>query len=265
MSEARENRLFPELTVVVPAKDEEESIAAVIRGCRQWTRHVLLVDGNSRDRTVEVALANGVEKVVQDGGKGKGEALRCAIPYIETAVAVFIDADGSHDPADIPKLVAPVIAGEADHVTASRLTGGSSELHGGFDEFFRLAGSAFITASINWVYGVSLSDSQNGFRALRTSTLQQLTLRENSTTIEQEMIMRTLLIGHRMAEVPSHEYSRLHGVSHIHLSKAAPRYGWCLARNLWPGLWRHRWGVGRKPVDLHLPESSLSKVEAGAS
>ena len=58
---------------------------------------------------------------------------------------------------------------DADHVAASRLRGGSSELHGGFDEFLRLAGSSFITACINWRFDCRLSDSQNGFRAIRTS------------------------------------------------------------------------------------------------
>ena len=99
--------------------------------------------------------------------------------------------------------------GSADHVVASRLRGGSSELHGGFDEFLRLAGSSFITACINWRFACQLSDSQNGFRAVRTSVLRQLDLRENTTTIEQEMTMKTLRHGWRMAEVPSHEHPRV--------------------------------------------------------
>ena len=96
--------------------------------------------------------------VLADGGRGKGEALRRAIPHIRTPIAVFLDADGSHDPEDIPLLVEPILDDAPDHVTASRLRGGSSELHGGFDEFFRLAGSSFITACINWRFGCRLSD-----------------------------------------------------------------------------------------------------------
>ena len=89
----------------------------------------------------------------------------------------------------------PILRGEADHVSASRLMGGSSELHGGFDEFLRLTGSSFITACINWRFRVRLSESQNGFRAIRTDVLQQLPLIEDLTTIEQEMIIRTLRAG----------------------------------------------------------------------
>jgi dolichol-phosphate hexosyltransferase len=192
---------------------------------------VFVVVGGSSDGTFDVAKASGAT-VLHDGGKGKGEALRRAIPLIRTPVTVFLDADGSHDPEDIPLLVEPILSGDADHVTASRLRGGSSELHGGFDEFFRLAGSSFITACINWRFGCRLSDSQNGFRAVRTSVLQQLDLRENGTTIEQEMIIKTLRRGGRMAEVPSHEHPRGHGRSHIRVWRSAPRYVYSLVKYL---------------------------------
>jgi dolichol-phosphate mannosyltransferase len=110
--------------------------------------------------------------------------------------------------------------------------GGSSELHGGLDEFLRLTGSSFITACINWRFGVRLSESQNGFRAIRTDVLRQLPLIEDITTIEQEMIIRTLRAGLRMAEVPAHEYARVHGASHIKVWKVAPRYVYSLVRHL---------------------------------
>jgi dolichol-phosphate mannosyltransferase len=141
-----------------------------------------------------------------------------------------MDADCSHDPMDIPKLVAPLVRGEADHVSASRLLGGSSELHGSFDEWARLAGSSFITACINWRYGVKLSESQNGFRALRTEVLRNLQLRSRHTTIEQEMIVDTLRRGYRMGEVPSHEYPRKAGSSHIIVWRHGWSYVWSLLR-----------------------------------
>src|SRR4029077_16919440 len=162
----------------------------------------------------EIAAARGAT-VLADGGRGKGEAMRRAIPHVRTPITVFLDADGSQDPEDIPLLVEPILAGEADHVVASRLRGGSSELHGGFDEFLRLTGSSFITACINWRFKCRLSESQNGFRAVRTSVLRDLDLRENTPTIEQKMTTKTLRQGWRMTEVPSHEHPRFHGASHI--------------------------------------------------
>ncbi|MCX5900181.1 MAG: glycosyltransferase family 2 protein, partial [Proteobacteria bacterium] len=152
--------------------------------------------------------------------------------FVTTEITVFIDADGSHDPADIPKLIAPILKVEADHVSASRLIGGSSELHGGFDEFFRLMGSSLITALINWRFKVKLSESQNGFRAIKTDVMKQLGLQENITTIEQEMIMRTLKRGFRMAEVPSHEHTRKMGYSKISVKKVAFRYVYTLIKYL---------------------------------
>jgi len=220
-----------DVSVVIAAKQEAFSIRDIVDRTMPFAGDVIVVVGRSTDGTFDRAEASGAS-VLHDGGKGKGEALRRAIPLIRTPVTVFLDADGSHDPEDIPLLVEPILAGQADHVTASRLRGGSSELHGGFDEFFRLAGSSFITACINRRFGCRLSDSQNGFRAVRTSLLQQLDLREDGTTIEQEMIIKTLRRGWRMAEVPSHEHPRLHGRSHIRVWRSAPRYVYSLVKYL---------------------------------
>lgn len=223
--------VFPDLTIVIPAKNEAASIAAAVAGAIPYAVSVMVVDGHSTDGTAELARAAGAT-VFPDGGKGKGEAIRSVIPRISTSLVLFMDADGSHDPRDIPKLVEPLRTGEADHVSGSRLLGGSSELHGGFDEFFRLAGSSFITACINRRFKVRLSDSQNGFRAIRLAVLKDLNLQENSTTIEQEMIMKTLRAGYRMMEVPAHEHARRHGRSHIRTGRVAWRYGYCLLKNL---------------------------------
>jgi len=219
------------ISLVIPTLNEEQTLAEVIETCRPYADEILVIDGHSTDRTRQVAEAAGV-RVVLDHGQGKGEALRHAATCVTGDVIVFIDADGSHDGRDIPKLVEPIVRGEADHVSASRLMGGSSELHGGFDEFMRLTGSSFITACINWRFKVRLSESQNGFRAIRTDVMRQLGLRENITTIEQEMIIKSLKKGFRMAEVPSHEHKRKMGYSKITLRKVWLRYGYSLIKNL---------------------------------
>lgn len=220
------------VTVVVAAKNEAGTIEDIVQRCRPFAAEIIVVDGQSSDRTATIAAGAGAVLLRQNGTRGKGAAMRMAIPRVTHPITVFVDADGSHVPEDIPRLVAPILADAADHVSASRLIGGSSELHGGFDEFFRLAGSSFITACINWRFGVKLSDSQNGFRAIRTSLLTRLELQERTTTIEQEMIMRTIKAGGRMAEVPSHEHSRRFGTSSIRLWRVAPRYVYCLVRHL---------------------------------
>ncbi|MPZ20811.1 MAG: glycosyltransferase [Luteitalea sp.] len=231
LARAVEHHVATDVSAVIPAKQEAPSIPDIIERTRRYASEVIVVVGHSTDGTPELAARSGAS-VLTDGGRGKGEAIRRAIPHIRTPITVLLDADGSHDPEDIPLLVEPILADRADHVSASRLRGGSSELHGGFDEFLRLAGSSFITACINRRFGCRLSESQNGFRAIRTSVLRQLDLRENTTTIEQEMIIKTLRRGFRMAEVPSHEHPRAHGTSHIRVWRSAPRYGFSLVKYL---------------------------------
>ena len=220
-----------DLTIVIAAKDEGRTIGPIVAACARLAAEVIVVDGHSTDDTVSAARAAGA-RVVEDGGRGKGDAIRTAIPLVTRPITVFLDADGSHDPGDVPLVVQPIRDGSADHVSASRLIGGSSELHGGFDEFFRLAGNAFITACINRRFHVRLSDSQNGFRAIRTEVLRTLGLSENLTTIEQEMIMKTLRRGYRVSEVPSHERRRAYGRSHVHVARVWPRYVYVLIRDL---------------------------------
>lgn len=219
------------VTVVIPAKNEARTIAEIVTRAKDFAAEIIVVDGCSTDGTADSARAAGAT-VIRECGRGKGDAVRAAIPAISNEIAVFMDADGSHDPADIPKLVAPLLAGEADHVSGSRLLGGSSELHGGFDEFLRLMGSSFITACIGWRFKSRLSESQNGFRAIRTDVLRLLDLRERITTIEQEMVIKTLRKGYRLAEVPTHEYKRRFGTSHIRISRVWFRYVYSMVKYL---------------------------------
>lgn len=211
------------ITVVIPTLNEVVTIAQVIRGCRPYADEIIVVDGHSQDGTREIA-EDLADHVILDHGEGKGDALRLSLQTVTGDLIVFIDADGSHNPAEIPLLVAPILEDRADHVTGSRLIGGSDELHGGFDEFLRLTGSSLITACINWKLNVRLSDSQNGFRAIKTEVIKKLDLKEKITTIEQEMIIKTLKKGFRMAEVPAHENRRVAGYSKISLRKVWFRY-----------------------------------------
>ena len=220
------------ITIAIPALNEEATLADIIVKCKGYSDDILVIDGHSSDNTVGIARSLGV-RVIFDHKKGKGEAIRTAIPHLQRKVVVFVDADGSHDPDDIPRLVQPILDGSADHVSGSRLLGGSSELHGGFDECFRLMGSSFITACINHRFKVRLSESQNGFRAIRTDVLRALGLREDITTIEQEMIIKTLKKGYRMAEVPTHEQKRKAGYSKISVKKVAFRYVWSMVKYLY--------------------------------
>lgn len=206
------------ISVIIAAKNEEKAIGEVIRRAKPYADELLVIDGHSQDKTRQIARKLGA-KVFLDHGKGKGEAVRLGIKKAKGDTLVFIDADGSHDPRDIPKLVKPILEGKADHVTGSRMLGGSDELHGTWNKFLRETGSHIIILGINWRFGVQLTDGQNGFRAIKREVARKLNLKENITTIEQEMIIKTLHASYRMAEVPAHEYRRKDGESSIVLRK----------------------------------------------
>ncbi len=219
------------ITVVIPAKNEAVTIGEIIKGAQKYANEVLVVDGNSSDDTAKVSQELGA-KVVKDSGTGKGKAIRLAINEAKGDIIVFIDADGSHDTEDIPKLILPIIEDKFDMVIASRGKGGSDELHGDIDKCFRLVGSEIITLAINWRFKQRLTDTQNGFRAIKKEAAMTLGLKENITTIEQEMVMKALKKGYRIGEVPGHEYERKHGNSSIVLRRVWFRYVYCLLKGL---------------------------------
>ena len=219
------------VTVVVPTKNEEGLIGEIVDEVKPYADEVLVVDGHSKDRTREVATAHGA-RVMLDGGRGKGDALRRALAEATHEIVVFIDADGSHDSRDIPQLVAPIKAGEADLVVGSRGKGGSDELHGTASQLVRYIGSQIIMLGINYRWNVRLTDSQNGFRAIRKDRGIELNMTSNLTTIEQEMLMKALKKGLRVTEIPSHEYERKWGVSKVSVWKLWFAYVWNFFENI---------------------------------
>jgi glycosyltransferase involved in cell wall biosynthesis len=221
----------PTITVVVPTRDEEGLVGEIVDSVRRYADEVLVIDGHSRDRTREIAAEHNA-RVVLDRGKGKGDALRLAFDEAKGDIVVFIDADGSHDPKDIPAMVAPIIRGDADMVVGSRGKGGSDELHGTFEQLIRYIGSQLIMLAINYRWNVRLTDSQNGFRAIRRQVGKDLGLTSNLTTIEQEMTMKALKQGYRIGEIASHEYERRWGKSKVVVWKLWFAYLWSFFRNI---------------------------------
>ena len=213
------------ISVVMLTKNELPSIKhnKLCEKILEYTDDFIVVDGSSTDGTPEWCKKF-TKKVFKDNGRGKGAAIRQSIEVVDNSITVFIDADGSHDPSDIPKLVEPIIEKNIDHVQGSRTTGGSDEYFGDFEKFLRVTGSHIILILINKRFNKNLSDSQNGFRAIKTKVFKKLNLQENITSIEQEMIIKTLLRGYTLDEVPAHEYQRTHGVSKIKLGVVFFRY-----------------------------------------
>lgn len=211
----------PLVSIAVIAKDEAGSIGSVLSrifGVMQWYYpggyEVFVVDGYSRDTTVSVASTFGARVFKVKGGKGK--AIREALSYAQGKYALFIDADGSHLPEDIPRLIRSAADTGSDMVIVSRILGGSEEMGTDcLDGLLRLSGNLASTAAVNLRWGVHLTDIQNGFRIIRREVALGLGLREGSFAIEQEMVMKCLKGHKKIGEIPGLERRRLYGASKI--------------------------------------------------
>lgn len=221
------------ITLLLPTKNEAGGIRKILDDVSGLVDEILVVDGHSTDGTAELARQAGA-RVLLDSGRGKGDAIRLGFREASHEIVVIMDADGSHDPRDIPRLVAPIEAGEADLVVGSRVKGGSDEQHGDLDNFLRSIGAGIITIAINYRFGVRITDALNGFRALRRSVGLNLNLRANDFDIEQHMVVQALRLGYRVREVASHESARQWGKSKLPTFKKAYLFLWRLAWDLLP-------------------------------
>jgi len=219
-------RLANVVTVIL-AKDEERTIGDAVNGALEICKRVVVMDGHSDDSTAELARSAGAE-VHLDPGKGKGAAIRAGLNVVTEPVVVLMDADGSHDPADIPRLAEPILADVADLCVGSRFTGGSEELSITVGQLVRTIGNISMNIAINKRWGVELTDTLNGFRAVRRKAALEAGLREDIHTIEQEMVMKMLLSGYRVVNVPTHESRRRYGESHIKIWRQWPRFVACV-------------------------------------
>lgn len=220
------------VTIVIPTKNEAQTIEKAIKSIKKYADELLIIDGHSTDNTREIAEKNNV-RIVLDPGKGKGSGIRTGIKHAKHNIIVFIDADLSHEPKDIPKLVKPIKECKAHLVIASRRRGGSDdlEMNSFFNGFIRQAGNDVITLLINKRWNTNLTEIENGFRAIRKDIALKLRLNANDFDIEQEMIQKCLKKGFIVKEIPSHEYARAAGKSKLSTWKAARQLAWRLIKD----------------------------------
>jgi glycosyltransferase involved in cell wall biosynthesis len=208
------NRTAQNISVIIPALNEEEPIAAVVRDCLTTglPGEVIVVDNGSSDRTSERARAAGA-KVVSEPTPGYGRACAAGIRALapECDLVVFLDGDGSDCPELMPQLVEPVRRGEQDFVIGSRTRGKREPGSMNFQQVFagRVAGWL-----LRLLYGVSYSD-MCPFRAIRRSSLDGLGMKEPTYGWNLEMQMRAARAGLRILEVPVNHRCRTGGESKV--------------------------------------------------
>jgi hypothetical protein len=186
---------------------------------------VVLVDGRSTDRTIEVALAVRPDTVVvQDDAPGKGCAIRKGIETATGDFVVMLDADGSMDPREISRFVQPLREGH-DLVRGSRFMPG-----GGTCDISRVrsAGNNGLLLLTRILYGAKRSDLCYGYAAFRRSKILALDLTATGFEIEAQLFLRAERARFSVAEVPSFEAARRAGTSNLH----AFRDGWRVLRTI---------------------------------
>ena len=177
------------------------------------------MDDGSRDGTEEVAAAHGAVVARHVVNRGGGAALRTGYRLMvdsEAVMVVTLDADGQHLPAEMPILVQPVLDGEVDVAHGSRVLGHAEENH-----FAREMGIVFFNRLVSFITRTHVTDCSNGYRAVRTSALPQLVLKQEQFHTSEFMI-EAIKRGVPAKEVPVTVEQRLHGSSK---KPAVFRYG----------------------------------------
>lgn len=203
----------PKVSVIVPAMNEELNLPHVLPRIPSWVDEIILVDGNSKDRTVEVAreLVPGII-VVGQNRKGKGAALRAGFEAASGDILVMIDADGSTDPGEIPAFVGALLSG-ADFVKGSRFLqgGGTRDM-----EWYRMFGNWGLLTLVRWLFGGRFSDLCYGYAAFWRDVLPILHMEKtDGFEVETGMNVRALRAQLRVNEVASIEHLRIHGTSNL--------------------------------------------------
>jgi len=188
------------ITVVLPAYNEEVAIGSIVLLTCKYADNVIVVDDGSSDRTADVARKAGAEVIVHEVNKGKGRALKTgftAAVALGADIIVTMDSDGQHNPADIPKLVEPILKGEADMVNGSRYLNGL----GKNTPAYRRVGQTILDEVTNLNSGLHITDSQSGFRAFAASTKGVFRFTTKGMAIESEMLADAGRHGLRITEV----------------------------------------------------------------
>jgi hypothetical protein len=200
--------------VCIPAFEEADNLPAVLAEIPKQMgglpTHVLVIDDGSRDNTAAVAAANGAHVVTHPVNSGQGAALQTGYLVAErlgVEVVVTIDADGQHDPAEMGRLVEPIVEDQADFVVGSRRGGGYDG-----ESRARNAGITLYTRLINLLGGTEVSDVANGYRAIRASRLSEIAFTEDQFH-NPELLLGAARAGLRVVEVPVTIRKRASGVS----------------------------------------------------
>jgi glycosyltransferase involved in cell wall biosynthesis len=193
------------IVIVLPALNEETGIGLVLEGIKKalslFDYNIVVVDGRSLDKTVDIAQSFEAHIVFQTG-RGYGNALKAGFDYactfLDADIVVMVDADGTYDPINIPAMVSSIVLNEADVVIGNRL----KMMDKGAMPTSNIFGNYLLSFASRVLLNISVSDTQCGMRAMRADFLRKIKIESDGMPFAMEMLPRLKEVGARITEVP---------------------------------------------------------------
>ncbi|MGA3290278.1 MAG: glycosyltransferase family 2 protein [Candidatus Bathyarchaeia archaeon] len=205
------------VSIIIPAFNEEKNLGNVLAELHkldeqvQMDHEVIVVDDGSTDKTKEVAIRNGAKVLSNKTNQGKGCSLKCGFEYARGEIIVTMDADGSHNPEDIGKLISPVLNG-ADVAVGSRFNTDEGKKT---TTRVNLFGNHLINLLILIMTGSVVTDSQSGFRAYKSTVLKETVVTSKGYAVDTELTLKSIINGYSLKEVPILVRKRANGCSRL--------------------------------------------------
>jgi len=207
--------MIKDLTLIVLAKNELETLQELIPKLKKISKDVILVDGHSRDETKQFCKKNKV-RFFLDNKIGKGDAQRVGASKAKNNYIIFIDGDGAHDLNDIKKIYR-LLKKKNDLVICSRQTGGSYDLDldAGFSSLVRATVVIFLVILFNKLFKTNLTDILYSFKGISKSNFEKIKTSQNGFSIEIDILISSIKKGLIITEILSRENARKYGISKL--------------------------------------------------
>jgi len=196
------------LSVIIPVYNEAGTILEIIQRVKEapFEKEIIVVDDSSTDGTASLLKENseGIKALFHDRNKGKGAAIRTALPHITGDIAIIQDADLEYHPSEYPRLISPILNGVADVVYGSRFQGGTHRVL----YFWHSIGNNVVTTLSNMFTNLNLSDMETGYKVFRSEVLKRIKIESSRFGFEPEITAKISKMGCRIYEVPISYWGR---------------------------------------------------------
>jgi len=183
----------------IPAYNEEKTISNIVKVLKKYVDEVIVYDDGSIDKTVHIAKDSGAHAFRNKDNKGKGVALKTMFEEakkMDADIVITLDADGQHDPRDVPHVISPILKGECDVVLGSRF------LKDNFIPEHKKVGNFILNMFTNMIANSRFTDTQSGFRAYNKKALDSIRIMEEDIGVDSQIIIEAKRMKLSFKEVP---------------------------------------------------------------